>query len=57
MSKELLLVPSKEEFKTHKACGRSEEIPAVFDDGIWAITNHILDVVIETISSYEEEKK
>lgn len=37
--------------ETHKACGRGEVKPAVFDDRARAIANHVLDVVIETVST------
>ena len=37
--------------ETHKACCRGEEKPAVFDDRAGAIANHVLYVVIETVST------
>lgn len=37
--------------ETHKACGRGEEKPAVFDDRAGAIANHVLYVVIETVGT------
>lgn len=39
------------ECKTHNACCRSEEKPAIFDDRAGAIANHVLYVVIETVGT------
>lgn len=44
------------ECETHKACCRGEEKPAVFDDRAGAIANHVLDVVIETVSTWDQGK-
>lgn len=44
------------ECEPYKACGRGEEKPAVFDDGAGAIANHVLYVVIETVSTCSEMK-
>lgn len=42
----------EKELKPHKACGRGEEKPAVFDCRAGTVANHILYVVIETFSTY-----
>lgn len=37
--------------ETHKTRCRGEEKPAVFDDRVGAIANHVLYVVIETVGT------
>lgn len=42
------------ECETHKASCRGEEKPAVFDDRVGAIANHVLYVVIETVGTCDQ---
>lgn len=39
----------------HHANRRSDEKPAVFDDGPWPVPDHIFNVIIEALSTCEGE--